>query len=46
MSDLMGRRYVALLGSALLVIGTTVSATAKSMNMFIGLFLSLSHYVC
>jgi len=35
MSDLMGRRYVALLGSGLLVISTVIAATAKSMNMFI-----------
>ena len=35
LSDLMGRRYVALIGSALLCIGTTVGATAKTMETFI-----------
>ena len=37
LSDLLGRRYVALIGSALLVIGTTVSATAGTMETFIGM---------
>lgn len=36
LSDLLGRRYVALIGAALLVIGTVVATCAKSMNMFIG----------
>lgn len=35
MSDLMGRRYVALLGSGLLVISTVLAASAQSMGMFI-----------
>ena len=35
MSDLMGRRYVALLGAGLLVIATVVATTAKTMNTFI-----------
>jgi len=35
MSDLLGRRYVALIGSGLLVIATVIATTAKSMNMFI-----------
>jgi MFS family permease len=36
LSDLMGRRYVALFGSTLILIGVIVSSTAKSMNPFIG----------
>lgn len=35
MSDLIGRRYVALLGSGLLCIGTAVATSAKDMNAFI-----------
>lgn len=35
MSDLLGRRYVALLGAGLLVIATVVATTAKTMNTFI-----------
>ena len=35
MSDLIGRRYVALLGAGLLVIATVVATTAKTMNTFI-----------
>lgn len=38
LSDLLGRRYVALTGSLLIVIGTIVSSTAHSMNIFIGKF--------
>jgi MFS family permease len=36
LSDLLGRRYVALLGAALLVLGSLLATCAKSMNMFIG----------
>ena len=36
LSDLLGRRYVALIGSALVMIGVIVCSTAKSMNPFIG----------
>jgi len=36
LSDLMGRRYVALFGSGLVIIGVIVSSTAKIMNIFIG----------
>lgn len=36
LSDLIGRRYVALIGSAFLVIGTVVATTAKNMDAFIG----------
>jgi MFS family permease len=35
LSDLLGRRYVALLGSTLLVIGTVVATSAQTMGMFI-----------
>ncbi|KIW66046.1 hypothetical protein PV04_08255 [Phialophora macrospora] len=35
LSDLMGRRYVALLGATLLVLGSVIATCAKSMNMFI-----------
>lgn len=36
LSDLIGRRYVALIGSAFLVVGMIVAGTAKEMNPFIG----------
>lgn len=36
LSDLMGRRYVAILGASLIIIGVTVSSTAHDMNVFIG----------
>ena len=36
LSDLMGRRYVAILGAFLIVIGMIVSSTANTMNIFIG----------
>ncbi|KIX02552.1 uncharacterized protein Z518_08493 [Rhinocladiella mackenziei CBS 650.93] len=35
LSDLTGRRYVAMLGSGFLVISMAISGTAKSMNQFI-----------
>lgn len=35
LSDLLGRRYVCLIGASLLVIGVVVQTTAKDMNMFI-----------
>lgn len=35
-SDLIGRRYVALLGSSFLIIGMIVCGTAQGMNQFIG----------
>ncbi|MCJ1453096.1 hypothetical protein MMC28_003441 [Mycoblastus sanguinarius] len=35
LSDLMGRRYVAMLGSCLLIIGIIVASTAHTMNIFI-----------
>ena len=37
-SDLIGRRYVALIGASLIVIGMIVSSTAHSMNIFIGMY--------
>ena len=36
LSDLLGRRYVALVGSLLVILGMIVSSTAKVMNTFIG----------
>ena len=36
LSDLLGRRYVALLGAILVIIGLIVSSTANDMNIFIG----------
>ena len=36
LSDLIGRRYVALIGSMLIIIGIVVSSTAHHMNTFIG----------
>jgi MFS family permease len=36
LSDLMGRRYVALIGAAFIVIGMIVCSTAQTMNIFIG----------
>lgn len=42
LSDLIGRRYVALGGSLIIVIGMIVSATASSMNNMIGKF----HPIC
>ena len=36
MSDLMGRRYVAIVGASLIVLGMIVSSTAHQMNIFIG----------
>ncbi|KAK3654672.1 hypothetical protein LTR56_003945 [Elasticomyces elasticus] len=35
LSDMMGRRYVAILGAAFVVLGMTVCSTAHSMNIFI-----------
>ncbi|KAA8569416.1 hypothetical protein EYC84_001054 [Monilinia fructicola] len=36
LSDLFGRRYIAIFGAALIVIGMIVCSTAHSMNTFIG----------
>lgn len=36
MSDLVGRRWVAVGGSVVIIIGMIVCATAKNMNNFIG----------
>lgn len=36
LSDLMGRRYVAILGALLIVMGMIVSSTTNTMNIFIG----------
>ena len=36
LSDLIGRRYVALIGSMLIIVGIIVSSTAHHMNTLIG----------
>jgi len=36
LSDLIGRRYLALLGGVFIVVGNIVGATARNMNTFIG----------
>jgi len=36
LSDLFGRRYVAIFGACLLILGNIVTSTAHSMNTFIG----------
>ncbi|KAL1970330.1 hypothetical protein VTN77DRAFT_5490 [Rasamsonia byssochlamydoides] len=35
LSDLIGRRYIAMIGASLICIGMIVSSTAKTMNIFI-----------
>jgi MFS family permease len=42
LSDLMGRRYVALIGATFLMLGMVVCSTAKVMNVFIGQCIPLS----
>lgn len=37
LSDLIGRRYVAIIGASLVCIGMIVSSTANTMNIFIGI---------
>lgn len=37
LSDLIGRRYVALIGASLVCLGMIVSSTAHTMNIFIGM---------
>ncbi len=36
LSDLMGRRYVAIMGASILILGVIVASTAHVMNVFIG----------
>ena len=36
LSDLMGRRYVAIMGAVLIIVGVTIASTAHTMNIFIG----------
>jgi MFS family permease len=40
LSDIMGRKYVALLGSSMLVLAMIICGTANNMNQFIGKRLS------
>lgn len=35
LSDLLGRRYVALIGATLVIVGMIVCSVAQSMNVFI-----------
>ena len=44
MSDLMGRRNVAITGASLIILGVIVASTAHSMNVFIGKHQSLLLY--
>ena len=37
LSDLFGRRYVAISGASLIILGIIVASTAHSMNTFIGM---------
>ena len=39
LSDLIGRRYVAIAGASFLILGMIISSTAHTMNIFIGRFL-------
>lgn len=39
-ADLIGRRYVALVGSGLLVVAMVICSTAKNMEVFIGNYIS------
>ena len=41
LSDLLGRRYVSMLGATLIIVGVAVASTAHSMNIFIGKHLFL-----
>ena len=40
MSDLYGRRYVAIAGACLVILGMIICSTAQTMNIFIGRSLS------
>lgn len=35
LSDLLGRRYVALTGALFIILGSVISSTAQTMNIFI-----------
>lgn len=37
LSDLFGRRYVAIAGTVLIIVGMIICSTANSMNTFIGM---------
>lgn len=43
LSDLMGRRYVALAGASFIILGMIICSTAHTMNTFICKFYSLYH---
>ena len=42
LSDLMGRRYVAIMGAVLIIVGVTIASTAHTMNIFIGKFSTIN----
>jgi MFS family permease len=44
LSDLLGRRYVALIGASFVILGMIVCSTAKVMNVFIGQWHSFPEY--
>jgi MFS family permease len=43
LSDLLGRRYVALAGASFIIIGMIVCSTAQNMDVFIGKFPSYAN---
>ena len=45
LSDLIGRRYVAIIGACFIVLGMIVSSTAHTMNTFICMSLVASKHV-
>ena len=45
LSDLMGRRYVAIMGAVLIIVGVTIASTAHSMNIFIGKCSTVKSYM-
>ena len=46
LSDLIGRRYVALTGAGFIVLGMIVCSTAHTMNIFIGMGLLQYSILC
>ncbi len=38
LSDLMGRRYVAITGNVTIILGQIICGTSRGMDMFIGAF--------
>ncbi|QSZ36653.1 hypothetical protein DSL72_006534 [Monilinia vaccinii-corymbosi] len=44
LSDLFGRRYIAIFGAGLIVVGMIICSTAQSMNIFIGKSRTVNSY--